>query len=322
MTVALRDKRKPGHCWQDNELYDVFQPVIGATAAHVFAAMTRWAFGHRVQMGVREIAAESGVGRSTVARALIAMERLGMLRRVVGRGTEATACDLLDLKEAAQQLGAEWNPQRASWALSPERVLALRRELASVPQRDATPDENESACVPPWDAALCGKPSASVPQRDAPGTPASQKTGSSVPPADTASIYRQDTRLQDHHPLPPPPAEGERRAKADEEGELRPHVDAVLHGCWIDRERKGIRRAVAGQLRALAEQGELPAAAAARMVAVWRAYREAKPFLRYEWGPAKFFAEGHWRDVDGWPYDERKIERRRLEDMARVGMAR
>ena len=106
--VRVRDKRKPGHCWQDNELYDVFQPVIGATATHIYAAMTRWGYGHRVELAMREIAVESGTSKSAVQRATLAMERVGMIRLAPSRGSKPAAYELLDLKEASIALGAVW----------------------------------------------------------------------------------------------------------------------------------------------------------------------------------------------------------------------
>ena len=40
---------------------------------------------------------------------------------------------------------------------------------------------------------------------------------------------------------------------------------------------------------------------AVEMEAAYLFYQQEKPKLRIQWGPAKFFAEGHWRNPDGWP---------------------
>lgn len=321
-TLRVRDKRKPGHCWQDNELYDVFQPVIGAQATHIFAAMTRWAFGHRVEMGVREIALESGTSRSTVQRAMLAMEKLGMLRIARGSGTAASAYDLLDLKESAVALGAEWNAQRSSHVLAPERARMLRAELKrSVPQGDTTNCGN-----------LPVETTVSVPQGDSSGTLVSQKEGSSVPHRDRISSYRtkhKTTRL----PSPTPPCEGgARRADSDSatsglrprsagDGErhradsdsatsaLRPQIDAVMQGCRFSAKR--LRNVIAEQLQGAVDRGKPAASASLRMIEQWKRFCAGRALLRYDWGAAKFFAEGHWdEDSEQWPWNERMTRRR------------
>ena len=44
---------------------------------------------------------------------------------------------------------------------------------------------------------------------------------------------------------------------------------------------------------------------AVEMEAAWRFYTQEKPQLRIQWGPAKFFGEGHWRDPTTWPRKEK-----------------
>jgi hypothetical protein len=353
-TIRVRDKRKPGHCWQDNELYDVFQPVIGATATHIYAAMSRWAFGHRVEMGMREIAVESGTSRSAVQRALVAMERLGMVRGVAGRGPQPAAYNLLDLKEASIALGAEWNPHRASHGLSPTRVAELRTAVLH--------------CVPYGDTKAGGNLPDCVPHGDASGTLLSQKRGVSVPHRDAhLYIYKQDTRLQDNHPLPLPPAEGGLRDESDSsdiapaegglrdesdssdiapaEGGLRDESDssdiAPAEGglrdesessdIALDREAQRVLRACGstsdGVLRVIRKQlaervrpatPEGLTKTAEWMIAMWEDYRTCgdRGWLRFVWGPRKFFGDGHWANCALWPIDE---ERREMYGRAREG---
>lgn len=314
--VALRDKRKPGHCWQDNEAYDVFQPVIGAAAIHVYAVLTRFARGHEVQMGIRDLEMESGTSRSAVARSLIAMEQVGMLRRRMGRGTAAAAYELLDLKEAARALGAEWSPHRASWVLPPARAAEIWRSLFSVSVRDA----KSGLSVPQGDAAGCGKRRASVSVGDARGTLVSQNLGGCGSPAGHASSYRTKPKLQDNHPLPPPQAEGERRPDPDSgDLDLVPKIGAVMQGCGFTK--PSLKRAISAQLRQEWDAGgeEAAARAAAAMIAAWRGLCENRHLLRYDWGAVKFFGEGHWRDREAWPWDSRALEAHRMRAEARVG---
>jgi hypothetical protein len=55
---------------------------------------------------------------------------------------------------------------------------------------------------------------------------------------------------------------------------------------------------------------------AERLVKTWENYRQDAEWLRYIWGPPKFFSEGHWQDNATWPYDEERLRRARE---ARVG---
>jgi hypothetical protein len=43
---------------------------------------------------------------------------------------------------------------------------------------------------------------------------------------------------------------------------------------------------------------------AERLVEAWAGYRKAIEWLRYAWGPTKFFAEEHWQDTATWPFDD------------------
>jgi hypothetical protein len=337
-TIRVRDKRKPGHCWQDNELYDVFQPVIGATATHIYAAMSRWAFGHRVEMGMREIAVESGTSRSAVQRALVAMERLGMVRGVAGRGSQPAAYNLLDLKEASIALGAEWNPHRASHGLSPTRVAELRTAvLHCVPYGDTKAGGNLPDCVPYGDTKAGGNLPDCVPHGDASGTLLSQKRGVSVPHRDAhLYIYKQDTRQQDNHPLPLPPAEGGLRDESESsdiapaEGGLRDESESsdialdreaqrVLRACGStsDGVLRVIRKQLAERVRPATPEGL--AKTAEWMIAMWEDYRKCgdRGWLRFVWGPRKFWGDGHWANCALWPIDE---ERREMYQRAREGV--
>lgn len=40
---------------------------------------------------------------------------------------------------------------------------------------------------------------------------------------------------------------------------------------------------------------------AVEMEAAYRFYEQEKPNLRIQWGTAKFFGDGHWRNPDSWP---------------------
>lgn len=283
-------------------MYDVFQPLIGAQGAHVYAVMTRWIFGHRVRvgMGVREIATESGVSRSAAARAILAMEHLGMLRRERGRGAQSSVYELLDLKEAAEALGARWNPDRFSFQLSRARIAELRTGLRHFFAR--------SICVSVGDTSGCGKLPVCVSVGDARGTPVSQNGGICVPPVGRVSSYStKQQNLQENPPLPLPPAGGER----DEAYDVEAHRVALA--CRFTA--RGVERAIAEQLAAVLPEDLR--AVGDRMVARWQEYASLGEYLRFSWGPRKFFSLGMWEQPGLWPLDEEKL---RLARAARVGL--
>jgi Helix-turn-helix domain len=70
------------------------------------------------------------------------------------------------------------------------------------------------------------------------------------------------------------------------------------------------------EVLALERDGAGLAETAERLVKAWENYREAAEWLRFTWGPPKFFSEGHWQDNASWPYDEERLRRARE---ARVG---
>jgi Helix-turn-helix domain len=78
---------------------------------------------------------------------------------------------------------------------------------------------------------------------------------------------------------------------------------------------KGTLHAIAKVL-AMERDGAGLSEVAERLVKAWADYREAIEWLRYAWGPTKFFAEGHWQSSATWPYDEERLRRARE---ARVG---
>ena len=99
--ARLRDQRKPGWFWAENELFDVFQPLIGALGVSVYTAMCREARHGEVRLGFRELGVLSGVSKDTVARTMIKLVALGMVAEKKGAVKAVGSYELLDLKDAA-----------------------------------------------------------------------------------------------------------------------------------------------------------------------------------------------------------------------------
>ncbi len=90
---------------------------------------------------------------------------------------------------------------------------------------------------------------------------------------------------------------------------------ARKRGC----ERDPVLVAVSGALaRAVEADQDRPAGVARRMVEAWREYQRMARWLRYQYGPEKFFGLGIWAQREGWPLDQRRMA---MEGEASVGSA-
>jgi DNA-binding transcriptional ArsR family regulator len=73
--IPTRGKPHGDFAWQDNELYEVFQPLIGPHAVSVYATLTRRAYpGQKIRYSVRDLAAKTGQSPATVSRSLEILE--------------------------------------------------------------------------------------------------------------------------------------------------------------------------------------------------------------------------------------------------------
>jgi hypothetical protein len=203
-SVKLRDTRKPGHCWQDNELYDCFQPVIGALAVGVYVRLTRECYGTTIKINLRFLADLCGISKSAVQRAFAVMEMVGIVVVARAAAHRSPEYELADLKELAIGYDAEFNVRRCSYILKPEILSELRakaRELKrrthsiGVPMGDT---KHESA-----DEAVSRKTHPGVPQNDS-GVPQTAKNCDGNRLSNKARIQEQ---IQT--PLPPLQASGD-----------------------------------------------------------------------------------------------------------------
>ncbi len=249
--VKLRDKRKPGHCWQDNELYDCFQPVIGALAVGVYVRLTRECVGTTVKgVSLRDLAAMCGLSKSAVQRAFAVMETVGIVVATRSSAHRSPEYELADLKELAVGYDAEFDPLRYSYILKPDMLAKLRAKVAElerrlqgprVPQRDTEARVGTVAGVP--------QNAVGVPQ-DAIGVPQTGKN------CEGNRLYK-NTRIQkDTTPLPPSKNEGglEKEMEAADAGD---RYDESADGSDGDRDRLG------SEPGADAQRGRGPVAVAA-----------------------------------------------------------
>jgi hypothetical protein len=90
-----------------------------------------------------------------------------------------------------------------------------------------------------------------------------------------------------------------------------------MQGCSFTARRLGVT------LREGIEQewdkGEDPPTTALAMITAWHRYQRARPHLATGWSARAFFAEGHWRKPESWPYSREALREERLQMEARVG---
>lgn len=80
--VAIRDTRRPGHFWADNEVLDVYGPKIGAYGVAIYMVLSRHANNETAQtfVSVKKICEKLAISKSTIKRAVAKMEEVGLIR--------------------------------------------------------------------------------------------------------------------------------------------------------------------------------------------------------------------------------------------------
>jgi len=129
-TIPTRGKPDGDFTWQDNELYKVFQPLIGLHAFNVYVNLTQKAYpGQKIRYSVREVAAITSQSPATVSRSLQILECTGLVRLHRSGGNGASECELVNLKELCKQLGGSRMRRAASLILPESTVEQLRTKI-------------------------------------------------------------------------------------------------------------------------------------------------------------------------------------------------
>lgn len=130
-TMRLRDQRKPGHGWFDNEIYDVFGDELQQNGISVYMTLARLCYGVRVTMSLREMAGHARMSKDTFGRTLKRVISLGLVVERKGATPQsASTYELVDVKELAGAYlreAVQKNKQKASL------------NVPSVSQRDTAP---------------------------------------------------------------------------------------------------------------------------------------------------------------------------------------
>jgi len=193
--VKLRDIRNPGWFWAQNELFDVFLPLIGANGVVVYMAMCRL-LPHRPdgRLSLREIADNSGVSKSAVGRSRADLVALGMIAEKATGTTSRSTFELLDLRAAAE-VGPEELQRRLTLSqtreLPSETVPELKvGTVRTVPHRDSLERKSQH---------LRGSPQKpTVPPRDSltgPETVLSQSYGTVA--SSQSELFKDETKTRE-----------------------------------------------------------------------------------------------------------------------------
>jgi hypothetical protein len=129
--LPARGKPNGNFCWQQNEMYDLVQKVVGPTALAVYVNLTRKAYGYdaKLKCALRELAADMGQSHATVGRELTVLKHVNVVRLKVAGGNRPSEWELTDLRELARCWGATYNRRTSSFELSQQLTERLKDEV-------------------------------------------------------------------------------------------------------------------------------------------------------------------------------------------------
>jgi hypothetical protein len=218
-TVRLRDQRKPGHGWFDNEIYDVFGDELRQDGLSVYMTLARLCYGVTVRMSLREMAAHARMSKDTFARNLRRVVALGLvIERKGATPQSASAYELVDVKELAVRYmreAVDAEKQAAAQSVSPRdtRPATTLAQLISVAiaERAEVDAEQSTNCLTQRQNAVAAD---SVDKKICEGVVATDVSQNDpcfeTEVSQAVRHVRQDTRLktQDNYKSPLPPASG------------------------------------------------------------------------------------------------------------------
>jgi hypothetical protein len=158
-------KPKPPFFWLGNEIFDVFLPIMGADCFTIYAYFTRRIFSDpKLKHSIREVAGATKLSPATVFRSLEILEYLRLIKLVRFQGGKGSECQLLEAKEVANCLGAEYHPKTLSFSLPPNVAQRLKVDVKALRKRQ----QGKSSQTAPRD---CGNSFRAVSQRNASVSP-------------------------------------------------------------------------------------------------------------------------------------------------------
>jgi hypothetical protein len=136
VSIPLRKLPREEYYVQDNELTDIYAPIIGPFAAMIYGVLCRKSYGSPVvEHSVRELASTTGMSPTAVARSIELLVTVGLIERVVASGNRKSVCRLFDVKALALSQGAKRERKSAHFELPASIVDGLRTQVRSVRRR-------------------------------------------------------------------------------------------------------------------------------------------------------------------------------------------
>jgi hypothetical protein len=318
--VSLRDRRKPGHGWFDNEIYDVFGDELRQDGISVYMTLARLCYGVSVTMSLREMAGHARMGKDTFGRNLKRVIALGLvIERKGATALSASTYELVDVKELAAQYMRD-AMRRKSVA---NRESVSGRDMRNMPTLvqlitdsahkhiQGMEDKVDALClsvrqeenrVEVGEKKICVEEFA---------TDLSQNEGNFETDLSQAKRHphRQDTRhkTQDNTPLPP------RGESCDAEVRVPGEVSACAEVQWVMRELnltdKRMAPVIEQALRMRREKTGAPGfmPIAEMLVNNWFRFLTEGNLMKYPVGLKKFIERGWWVGDLSWPYDQKML---------------
>jgi len=163
--IPVRGEVKAPFCCIGNEVSDCFLPIMGADCHTLYSLFARRSFSDpKLRHNVRELAQATNLGVATVSRSLEVLEHLRLVKLTRFGGSKDSECQLLDSREVALRLGAEYHRVTLSFSLPPNVTQRLKAEVKALRERR---QGKLSPITPIGELQDCGNPSLRVSQRDA-----------------------------------------------------------------------------------------------------------------------------------------------------------
>lgn len=133
LPVPLRSSPKGGFFLHDNEVVDVFLPIIGPHAGAVYAALIRMSYAKaHLECSVRKLALVIGISAATVARSLQILKEVGLVRLSPTSGNRKSICDLLDVKALAASYGGQYDRKASAYVLPQSAIDHLKAKVTAL----------------------------------------------------------------------------------------------------------------------------------------------------------------------------------------------
>lgn len=161
---APRKKITSPSFFTGNEVIDVFLPIIGADCLTVYGYFKRIEFTNpKLTHSVRGIADATKIDSTTVFRSLGILRQLGLIKLTRFRGSRGSECQLIDSRELAIGLGAQYHRETVSYSLPPEVANRLIAQIKALREKQ----QSKSPATAPRGAPYpCGNLLPRVSQRN------------------------------------------------------------------------------------------------------------------------------------------------------------